>query len=215
MLIQTIIYVALIIALFAVCDNRFSRRYYVPLKVVCSISFLIILFINYFYSERIGLLLWPLLACFIGDILMGLYNTYSRKRFITLGIIAFMLGHVGLLNYMCRITDVTKVMVYIFPVVPCIVLIVMQKWFHLHMGNLYVPCLIYCYFVSTMTLKAIECGLNGMPIIGLAGTLFLFSDFTILFLYFYHFRSIRAKRIVHYVNLATYYIAILLFIYSL
>ena len=126
-----------------------------------------------------------------------------------------MLGHVGLLNYMCRITDVTKVMVYIFPVVPCIVLIVMQKWFHLHMGNLYVPCLIYCYFVSTMTLKAIECGLNGMPLIGLAGTLFLFSDFTILFLYFYHFRSIKAKRIVHYVNLATYYIAILLFIYSL
>ncbi len=215
MITETIIYVALIIALFAVCDNRFSRRYYVPLKVVCSISFLIILTINQFYSEKLGLLLYALLACFLGDLLMGLYNTYSRKQFITIGIIAFMLGHVGLLNYMCRITIGTNVLVYIVPIIPCIVLVVMRKIFHLHMGNLFVPCLIYCYFVSTMTLKAIECGLNGLPILGIAGVLFLFSDFTILFLYFYHFRSLTAKRITHYVNLATYYAAILLFIYSI
>ena len=94
MIIETIIYVALIIALFAVCDNRFSRRYYVPLKVICSISFLVILFINQWYSERLGLLLWALLACFIGDLMMGLYNTYSRKQAMEIGIIAFMLGHV-------------------------------------------------------------------------------------------------------------------------
>lgn len=215
MIIETIIYVALIIALFAVCDNRFSRRYYVPLKVICSISFLVILFINQWYSERLGLLLWALLACFIGDLMMGLYNTYSRKQAMEIGIIAFMLGHVGLLNYMCRISVGTNVLVYIVPVIPCLILIGMQKWCHLHMGSLFVPCIIYCYFVSTMTLKALECGLNGTPILGIAGMLFLFSDFTILFLYFYHYKNRNNKRLVHYVNLGTYYAAVLLFIYSL
>lgn len=215
MVIETIIYVALLIALFCVCDNSLSRRYYVPLKVVCSASFLVIFILNYYYSEKFGLLIWALLACFIGDILMGLYNTYLRKQFMAIGIIAFMLGHVGFLNYMCRITNKTSALVYILPVVACLILVGMKKRFHLHMGSLFVPCIIYSYFVSTMTLKAVECGMNGMNILAIAGILFLISDFTILFLYFYHFSHIKYKRQVHYVNLATYYIAILLFIYSL
>ncbi|WP_028242823.1 lysoplasmalogenase family protein [Pseudobutyrivibrio ruminis] len=214
-ILETIIYVALIIALFAVCDNRYSRRCYVPLKVVCSASFLVIFFLNFYYSERLGLLMWALLACFVGDILMGMYNTYLKKQFMVIGIIAFMLGHVGFLNYMCRITEHTSVRVYIVPVFACLILIGMRKWCHLHIGSLFVPCIIYCYFVSTMTLKAIECGLNGLNILGVAGVLFLISDFTILFLYFYHFSHIKNKRAVHYVNLATYYAAIILFIYSL
>ena len=212
MILETIIYVALIITLFAVCDNRFSRRYYVPLKVVCSISFLIIFLLNQFYSEKLGLLIWALLACFVGDLLMGLYNTYLRKQFMVLGTIAFMLGHVGFLNYMCRITDKTNVLVYIAPIIPCLIFIGMRKWCHLHIGSLMVPCLIYCYFVSMTALKAIECGLNGLPILGVAGTLFIASDFPILFLYFYHFSKRTNKRIVHYINLTTYYIVILLFI---
>ena len=146
---------------------------------------------------------------------MGLYNTYLRKQFMLIGIIAFMLGHVGFLTYMSRITDKTNPLVYILPVIPCLIFLYMKKSFHLHIGSLFVPCLIYCYFVSTMTLKSLECGLNGQPILGVAGLLFLLSDFTILFLYFYHFRSRNVKRIIHFVNLATYYVAILLFIYSL
>ncbi|MBQ7148865.1 MAG: hypothetical protein IJR96_08955 [Pseudobutyrivibrio sp.] len=215
MLIETLIYVALIIALFFVCDNSLSRRYYVPLKVVCSASFLAILWINQMFSEKLWLMFWALLACFVGDLLMAFYNTYRNKRVIALGIIAFMLGHVGLLNYMCRITDFTSVLVYILPVVFCLLVVLLRKCFHLHMGSLFVPCLIYTYFVSTMTMKAIECGVNGNPLLGVAGTLFLLSDFTILFLYFYHFRTVKNKRIVHFVNLGTYYAAILLFIFSL
>ena len=215
MIVETIVYVALLIALFRVCDNSLSRRYYVPLKVVCSASFLVILWINQFFSDKLWMMFWALLACFIGDLLMGLFNTYGRKRFMAIGIIAFMLGHVGLLNFMCRISPKTSPLVYILPIVPCLILIGMQKAFHLHMGNLFVPCVIYCYFVSTMTLKAIECAFNGRPILGWAGVLFLLSDFTILFLYFYHYKRKSHKRLVHYVNLITYYMAILYFIYSL
>ena len=215
MIIETIIYFALIIALFSVCDNSLSRRYYVPLKVVCSASFLVILWINQCFSEKLWLLFWALLACFVGDLLMGLFNTYMRKRFIAIGIIAFMLGHVALLNYMCRITDDTGIWVYILPVAVCGLMVAMKKYYHLHMGSLFVPCVIYCYFVTTMTMKAIECGMAGMAVIAAAGILFLLSDFTILFLYFYHFPDKKNKRIVHFVNLGTYYMANLLFIFSL
>ncbi len=215
MIIETIIYVALLIGLFAVCDNRFSRRYYVPLKVVCSASFIVFIWLNQCFSEKLWMMLPALVACFIGDVLMGLYNTYSRKRFMLLGILAFMLGHVGLLNYMCRITEGTSILVYLLPVVPCFILVAMKKIYHLHMGNLFVPCLIYSYFVSMMTLKAVECGFVDMKLLSLAGILFLLSDFTILFLYFYHYRGIKNKRIVHYINLATYYAAIWVFIINL
>ena len=215
MVIETLVYLALVVALFAVCDNSLSRRFYVPLKVVCSASFLVILWINQFFSEKLWLMFWALLACFVGDLLMGLYNIFMRKQAIMLAIIAFMLGHVGLLNYMVRTTDKTSSLVYIAPVVACVLMVIVKKLCHLHMGSLFVPCIIYCYFVTTMTLKAIECGAEGNPLIALAGILFWLSDVTILFLYFYHFRGIKNKRIVHYVNLATYYAAILLFIFSL
>ena len=215
MIIETIIYIALIIALFLVCDNRFSRRYYVPLKVVCSTSFLIILIINQFYSPKLWLMFWPLFACFLGDILLGLFNTYKRKRFMIIGIIAFMLGHVAFLNYMCRIQPDTNPWVYIAPVATVGAVIVIHKTSHLHMGVLFVPSLIYSYFVTCMTLKAVECGLHGKPLLGIAGVLFLISDFTILFLYFYHYRNKTNKRIIHYVNLGTYYLAIYLFLVSL
>lgn len=214
-MIETLIYVALLIALFFVCDNSLSRRFYVPLKMICSASFLVILWINQMLSEKLWLMFWALLACFVGDLLMAFYNTYRNKQVITLGIIAFMLGHVGLLNYMCRITDFTNVLVYILPVLGCGIVVLLKKVCHLHMGSLLAPCLIYAYFVSTMTLKAIECGLNGMPILGVAGALTMLSDLTILFLYFYHFKDVKNKRIVHYLNLGTYYAAILLFVYSL
>ena len=215
MIIETLIYAALLIALFFVCDNSLSRRFYVPLKMLCSASFLVILWVNQMLSEKLWLMFWALLAYFVGDLLMAFYNTYRNKQVIALGIIAFMLGHVGLLNYMCRITDKTNVMVYILPVVGCVIVVALRKMCHLYMGSLFVPCLIYAYFVSTMTLKAIECGLNGMPLLGVAGALTLISDLTILFLYFYHFRNIKNKRIVHYINLGTYYASILLFVFSL
>ncbi|MCR4568583.1 MAG: lysoplasmalogenase [Pseudobutyrivibrio sp.] len=214
-IIETIIYVALIIGLFLVCDNRYSRRYYVPLKVVCSTSFLVIFWINQCFSEKFGLMVWAVLACFLGDIMMALYNTYMRRPFFVLGIITFMIAHVALLNYMCRVKPNTSPWVFILAAAPCILLFGMVRWFRLHIGRLLWPCLIYCYFVSTMALKANQCALDGMPIIGIAGLLFLFSDVTILFLYFYHYRSKNKKRFVHYVNLGTYYLAILLFIFSL
>ncbi len=215
MILETIIYVALIIALFFVCDNSLSKKFYIPVKMLCSAAFLVILWINQFYSEKLWLMFWALLACFVGDLMMALYNNYLNKQVIALGIIAFMLGHVGLLNYMCRITDKTNVLVYILPVIPCVVLVVIRKLCHLHMGSLFVPCLVYSYFVSTMTLKALECGLNGQPVLGVAGTLFLISDFTIMFLYFYHYHKQSNKRLAHYFELGAYYMAILLFIYSI
>ncbi|SDB28156.1 Uncharacterized membrane protein YhhN [Pseudobutyrivibrio sp. YE44] len=215
MVIETLIYVALVIALFFVCDNSLSRRFYVPVKVVCSASFLVVLWINQMFSEKLWLMFWALLACFIGDIFMAIYNTSLNKQVIALGIIAFMIGHVGLLNYMCRVTDKTNVLVYIVPVCACLLVVGLRKWLHLHMGSLFVPCIIYSYFVSTMAIKAVECGLNGMPLCGIAGVLFLFSDITIMIRSFYHFKNKKNKRVAHYLELGTYYAAILLFIFSL
>ena len=207
MFIDLLVYTLILIGLFTVCDNRFSKKYYVPLKGVCSASFLIILALHNMFSEKGDMLIWPLIACFVGDIMMGLYNTYSRKRFMSLGMVSFMLGHVGFIYYMCQTANKKAIWAFIVPFALCILMYAICTKLHIHMGKLLYPGLIYCYFVSAMFLKSLTAG----PL-GVAGTLFFLSDFSIMFLYFYHYKNRTHKKWVHYFNLATYYYAIYLFI---
>ena len=46
--------------------------------------------------------------------------------------------------------------------------------------------------------------------IGIAGILFWLSDFSLLFYYFYHFKSKNIEKLVQGFNLATYYVAMML-----
>lgn len=223
MLAEIIIYGILLVLLLAVCDNKYSRRCYVPLKAVCSASFLVILILNQYFSEDMHRVLIALIACFVGDVLMAYYNVRKDKHYMTLGIFVFIVGHVFLLIYMCEGYVPTHVLVFVLPLLICGLMYVMYKRIHLHMGRLFYPSFVYCYFVSAMMLKALEVGAyafaqgNAHPapyMIMVAGILFFLSDFSILFLYFYHFHKRWEKRVVHYFNLITYYVAILLFVYS-
>lgn len=224
MLLELVIYGILLILLMAVCDNKYSRRCYVPLKAVCSASFLVILILNNMFSESLHKLLIALIACFVGDVLMAYYNVRKDKHYMTLGTFVFIFGHIFLLIYMCEDYKPTYPLVFILPVFICGLMYLLYKKIHLHMGRLFYPSFVYCYFVSAMSLKAIEVGAyaiaqgNSHPapyMIMAAGILFFLSDFSILFLYFYHFHKRWEKRLTHHFNLVTYYVAILLFVFSL
>lgn len=207
---ETIVYILFLIGLLAVSDNQYSKKYYVPFKTACSALFLLILGINMMFSETAGILFYPLIACFLGDVLMGLYNTYAKKKYILIAIVTFLIGHVGFIYYMCENTAGTSAWVFLLPLAVCVVMAVIYKISHLHMGRVKYYAFVYCYFVSAMCIKAIEFG----GLVTIAGVLFFLSDFSIMFLYFYHFKDKKKKVYVHYFNLITYYIAILLFIFS-
>ncbi|MCR5416125.1 MAG: lysoplasmalogenase [Pseudobutyrivibrio sp.] len=211
MITEIIIYGLLLIGLFAVCDNKLSAKWYLPMKIICSAGFLVILIERECYSESIHRLLLALIACFVGDIFMALFNSYHQKHYMAWGILVFMVGHVFLLINMCTYHQPTNPWIFILPIPICGLMYLLYKKIHLHMGRLFYPAFVYCYFVSAMALKAISVG----GITMMAGALFFLSDFSILFLYFYHFHTKPLKKLCHYFNLATYYIAILLFIYSI
>ena len=212
--ISLIVYIALIIILLLVCDNRYSKKYYVPIKSACSASFLIIYIVNEFYGPDITRLLLPLIACFVGDILMGEYNIKHRKRFLGLAMAAFILGHIGFLAYMVSLTEYTSLIVIIGPIIACLIFYFVYRLMHLHMGYMKIGAYIYTLFISAVFLKSIETSLvcGESIFIMLGGVLFFLSDFSILFLYFYHFKNKNSKKLVHYFNLVTYYLAIYCFI---
>lgn len=201
------VYTLLIIALLFVCDNDYSRKYYVPLKTACSASFLLMSFV----IDTVGffnLLMLPLVSCFIGDIFMGQYNVRKARSSLYTGIGAFLVAHILFLIYMTQTVPGISLVNAILPVFVVILMLWLVRTFHLHMGKVLYFSTIYCYMVTAMCLKALEIG--GLTMMG--GILFFLSDFTIIFLYFYHFAKIQNKKIVHYLNLVTYYLGILFFI---
>lgn len=208
MIIETVIYSVLLISLLFVCDNDYSKKYYVPFKTACSASFLLLLFINTRALDASPSLFGPLALCFVGDVLMGMYNTYKKKRFVLSGLVAFLIAHIFFLAYMINMAPNTSIVVALVPFAMLMVMAVVYKLCHFHMGKIKYPAFLYCYFVSAMCMKSFEIG----GIIAIAGLLFFLSDFSIMFLYFFHFKRKTHKKIVHYFNLVTYYFAILLFI---
>ncbi|MCR4693735.1 MAG: lysoplasmalogenase [Pseudobutyrivibrio sp.] len=218
MIVGLVIYGLMVLGLLAVCDNDYSKTWYLRLKTLCSLAFIIIYLV---FSGR-GLII-ALLACGLGDIFMALYHLKAKKIYMFLGMLTFMTGHIFLLIYMCSEFAPTAWLVFIIPVFICLCMLAIYKGFHLHMGRLFYAAIIYCYFVSAMATKAIEIGIRAcvqatesmIPIlIMIAGILFFLSDFSIMIMYFYHFHNRRTKRLVHYFELISYYTAIILFVIS-
>ena len=213
-----VIYALLVFGLLAVCDNDYSKTWYLRFKVISSLAFILFYLI---FSGR-GLII-ALLACGCGDVFMALYHLKAKKVYMFLGILAFMAGHVFLLIYMCSDFGPTAPIVFIIPIIVCLLMLAIYKGFHLHMGRLFYAAIIYCYFVSAMATKAIEIGVGAISqakelliplLIMIAGILFFLSDFSIMIMYFYHFHNKRTKRLVHYFDLITYYTAMILFVIS-
>ena len=207
-----IIYSILLIALLIVSDNELSKKYYVPLKVACSAFFVAIGLI-----EGCGLsVMLPVGLCALGDLFMALYNQKGRKRFLLTGIILFFGAHVGFLVDFYRIQPELDIVAIIAPVGLCALFAVLYKIAHFHMGKMKLPGLLYCFMVSSMCVKSLLIAWGNpfveVQLLALGGVLFFLSDFSILFLYFYHFKKRRTKKLVHSFNLITYYVAIYLFL---
>lgn len=71
----------------------------------------------------------------------------------------------------------------------------------------------YCLVLSFFLIKALgfayTVGNDGSIFIGVGAVLFFLSDLSICFLYFISYKSAGKKLAVHYFNLVTYYISIL------
>lgn len=213
-----VIYTLEFAGLLVAALSKYKKKYYVPVKMMCSVSFVVIAAIFAYVSGHTRyffMMLVPLLFCAAGDLYMGFYQIASKKQHMLIGMILFLLAHMGFLISFFRI-DATVTWWNIFlPIVAVIVFFTVKKLSHLHMGRLTIPASIYCVFLSLMLSKSTQYmvlypGLaSGW--LGLGGMLFFTSDFTIIFLYFYKFHKPESRRRIHCINLATYYFGILAF----
>ncbi len=212
-----VVYIALLIILFSVCDNAKSKKYYVPLKMICSGAFLVILGICTYKSNtpKIGLGLIPsFIFCFAGDLFMGIFYLKKRSKYIIGGIVTFFLAHVGFLIEMYLIEPSANIGIIMIPIIMLVVLSVGRIKLHMHFGKALVPVYIYTAVVSSLLAKGMQMlSLGGTSYIriGIATLLFFLSDFALAFQDFYHFKDKGMKKKIHIFNLSTYYMAMYIF----
>lgn len=203
LLIFTALFAGLVIV---VCREKW-KKYYIVVKTGNSLAILCILSAAVILSGEVcqfRLMLPAFLCCFAGDILLAFYNRGRRKIHFLLGLGIFLAGHICFVRWLCRrqrlmLTD------FIFPLAAVLLVWGLTSMKAIHTGRLRPFILIYAFFVALFFSKGVgvlaaENSLaNGMTALG--GTLFLISDISILFLYFYKTRGVG----IHIFNLATYY----------
>ena len=104
--IVTIIYTLEFAGLLVAALPRYKQKYYVPVKMLCSVSFVVIAVMFAFVSDHMQyfyMMLVPLVLCAVGDLFMGLYQIRSRRKHMLAGMIVFLLAHMGFLICFFRI----------------------------------------------------------------------------------------------------------------
>lgn len=217
-----VIYSMLLAVLLVVTKEEYKPRYYGKAKLAASLGFVSAALICGCVSGNRLLMLgmFPsLLLCVAGDVFLAKYQTGHVKRHMLLGIITFLLAHIGFLAVMYTLDPSAGLYVIVAPVAVLLIFVWCIRRFHLKLGKLRLPAMIYSVFVASMAVKAVAlfCTMQGTfsLLISVGGVLFFASDFSIIFLYFYHYSNKGHRRYVQIFNLVTYYYAVLAFAFSM
>lgn len=215
-------YIACLIVLLIDVHIDKKRNYYVPIKSFVSAMFVFGCIYFMYFAEKMEYAHYFMLAavvlCMTGDVLLGFYQKKWKKRFLLSGMISFGLAHMLFLTYLYMGDSKFSIAQIIVPVVLFGVTIGLIKGCNLKTGRMLIPTLIYSVLVTSFMTKSIMMLVMNNPltkanlIMALGGILFFVSDFILLFLYFGHIRNRKFKGACHILNLASYYLAVLLII---
>ena len=204
-------YIYFILLIILLLSTLIPKLYdhYIIFKTLTSICFMIITIINIYISNAPHryLLLFPILFCMIGDIFLAIYNRYNKC--FKLGLISFLIAHCYFVYNMCQILPF-KLINIIFPIIMVIFVYILNNKQIINLKEKSTYCLIYAFFVSLLLSKAFDIYLNHFNIqaylLLIGSILFFISEFILLFMYFK-----KRTKILHLLNLLTYYLAIYIF----
>lgn len=201
------IYTVLFAGLTAVVCKPERKKYYPAVKSINSLAFLgILLAVEAFSGEihQFWLMIPAFLCCFAGDILLAFYNRHRKKIHFLMGLATFLAGHICFVRWLCW-RQKLSLADFIFPLLAIGITWGLTSMKTIHTGRLKPFILIYAFFVALLFSKAVSVLLAELTLsnamVALGGTLFLVSDISILFLYFYKNKGVG----IHIFNLATYY----------
>ncbi len=203
--------------LLFVLIRKTYRKYYIPCKMICSAAYLALGFycayqgshVRFFYCMLPGYIL-----CFCGDAFLGIYNRSSNKKFLMTGLFSFLFGHVVFVTSFWVLQELS-LFDFAFPVVFVLITVWITNQKSMFLGKLKPYVYLYSFFVSMMFGKSVLLVLEVISmqrvLLACGATLFLISDYMILFLYFYKHRA----WCVHGINVTTYYYGMFLLALSL
>lgn len=207
-----IVYTVALAALLGTLIFKEKRVFFFPAKVSCSLLFLIL----GIYCEVTGgiwradlLIIAGFVFCFVGDVILGLFNMRKNKKFFVSGTLFFLFGHIAFILATCMAVE-PDVKELIIPILAELMLYVLLKKKNITMKKLIPVLYIYALFVSGFMARAISIflfmGTRGALLLMIGSILFFISDTLIFFLYF-----VRDHRwSTHGWNLATYYVGMAL-----
>lgn len=196
----------------------YSRRrfyLYAAAKAAASAAFLVTaaagLAVGGAAAGPVWLLLAGLALCFAGDVLLGLANVHADYfgRFFAAGAAAFCAAHLVFCTLFARLQPLSPLhmvlpAVLVMALVPCA-----RDTRRFRLRRMKYPALVYTFCVGLMCALSVSLGLRAPgPAGALAaagGVLFLVSDATLLFLYFYH----KKRALLRAANLVSYYLGML------
>ena len=197
--------------------NKRYRKYFLYLKIICSFCFLCLSFFCAFKGNNLLFFKYIFPAfflCFLGDIILGIFNKSKRKRYFLSGSILFLAGHIVFLTAFYRL-QVFSIYEIFFPITVVIFTAFLVKKKKMQLGKILPFAYIYAFFVAMLFSKSthmfIEIKSLSTLLLNVGSFLFMISDLLILFLYFYR----KRRWATHGFNIATYYYGIFLMVLSL
>lgn len=211
---MTILYLVLLCILLYCAKNKQER--YLTAKMTCSSLFLVLGILYGMCASSLRNFLWmfpALLFCFMGDYFIGIFRKSKNTRHFMLGLSLFLMAHIGFAVFVMQWYPGVRLWNLLLPAALGMVFLVLERVCGLHMKRLKWPAFFYCLVLSFFLIKALgfayTVGNDGSIFIGVGAVLFFLSDLSICFLYFISYKSAGKKLAMHYFNLVTYYISIL------
>lgn len=202
-----VLYTILFAGLAITVCRQECKKYYTAAKTMNSMGFLgVLLAVTVISGEihQFWLMLPAFLCCFAGDVLLAFYNGGRRRIHFLMGLGVFLVGHICFVRWLCEKQPLSWKDL-LFPFAGVLIAWGLTMLRGMHTGRLKPFILVYAFFVCMLFSKGVHVLLAAPSvanaIIAFGGTLFLISDISILFLYFYKTHGAA----VHLFNLATYY----------
>ncbi|MCI5774291.1 MAG: lysoplasmalogenase [Erysipelotrichaceae bacterium] len=183
-MIISIFYWLSFLALIYVTSSRTLQKYRIFCKALTSSLFIAVYLILNKQLDMV--MLGALIACFIGDILLG-YKKNGHTQYLVYGASAFLIAHLLYIYVMSQFASLqlSDTLLSIFAL---IILKLITYKLDIHFGSKRYIIWLYTFIVVMMGNKAFDIALTQPSLfghmLGAGGILFVLSDFILLFLYF-------------------------------
>ncbi|MEG2659839.1 MAG: lysoplasmalogenase [Oscillospiraceae bacterium] len=216
LIVSSFIYLCLFAFLIYIAYSKRHFKYYTAAKTAASVGFILLSAIAFYVgggnnpSYFYGLL--PCLAlCLFGDVYLGLANNKGKlfSKYFLRGVISFMLAHIG---FCIVFSFLSPFHAYDLVLPICLLFFtwLCSRSNHFKLHRMKLPVMAYSLFVGLMCARGFSAAFaiaspEKSMLLCIGSVLFLLSDGVILLLYFY----LRPRKMLRFLNLATYYIGLL------